>query len=203
MAESGVRGPTTWLHLVPPGPAVVPSPARVARVEAELCAIGLAVREGEGLEPGPAFARWLLTAEPIAPVPAPRPLWVPLPVAAGPAARPAGVVHVEAGILRVYPDPGPVGPEPRRYRAACPACRAAVDLYRLKFPGPDPLLGTCPACGAPVPVADLAWSPPLPAARFEITFGGLDRRATLAGHGVLRRLGAAAGTELREIHVTL
>ncbi len=202
------HGPAVWLHLIPLDRAVTPPPPAVAAVDAVLCTSGLAVRAGDGLAPGPRFPEWLLSGPP--PPSGDRADRLgPVPLAARPAALPPraqGEVRVEAGVLRVYPDPGPLGfrsPEPRRYRADCPACGDPLDLYRLAFPGADPLTGACPSCAAAVAVAELDWQPALAAARFEITFGGLDGRPSLRGREVFGALERAAGCALQEVHVTL
>jgi len=197
--------PLSWLHLIPTDPTLTPPVLAVEAVRDALCAEGLAVRSPEGLAPGPAFSRWLLRALPAPPT---RPLIaVPMAVPGPDRADPQrGEVRVEAGVLRAYPDPGPQGlasPAPRRYRAACPGCGGPLDLYQLRFAGADPLAGACAECAAEIPVAETQWAPPLPVARFEITFGGLDHRPSLRSHPVFGELEAAAGASLREVHVTL
>jgi hypothetical protein len=113
---------------------------------------------------------------------------------------------VEAGVWRCYPDPGPEGfdTDPvRSYRANCPACGTEVDFFALRFPFLDPLLGACPGCDAELSLLELSWAPQLPMGRMEITFGDLVGRPSLRPQPVFAELEAAAGTPLREAHVTL
>lgn len=138
--------------------------------------------------PGPAFGRLL----------APR----SLPMA-GPQ---RGEVRFESGVLRCYPDPGPQGfdTDPaQRYLAACPACQGELEFFRLRFPNPDPMQAACPSCGGAVDVSHLSWSPVLPVARTELTFGDLEGRPSLRDSELVRRLEAVWGTAIVEAHVTL
>lgn len=117
-----------------------------------------------------------------------------------------GEVRLEDGVLRCYPDPGPEGfdTDPANvYRARCPRCGRELDFYALRFPSPDPMQGACPNCGGEVAVTSLDWSPELPVARAELTFGDLDGRPSLGGTAFLRELEGVWGGQIREAHVTL
>lgn len=213
MSTARPHGLSSWLHLIPCERAFAAGPEAPAEVAAVLCRHGLAVPAADGgLSPGPTFASRLqdVRTGPVGPAARSGALLHPTvradAAAPFPAVHPRGVVRVEAGILRVYPDPGPLGfqsDQPRRYLCVCPACGGALDLYRLSFPGTDPLVAGCPACAAEVPIAELGWDPPLAAARFEVTFGDLDGRPSLGGDAVFPALEDAAGCRLREVHVTL
>ena len=187
----------------------MPGPEAVALARSALLESGVAVvpPDGFGLWPGPAFAAVL--GQPRSAGPPAGPMR-PLPLAAGGGeavpGRPRGEVRVEAGVLRAYPDPGPLGfhtPEPVAYRALCPGCRAPLEFFSLRFPTGDPMEGGCPRCEAVTAVHRLSWEPPLPFARAEITFGDLDGRPSIAETPLMRRLTAAWSTPLREVHVTL
>ncbi len=198
----------SWLHLLPQDPAAVPVPAALDRARSVLIESGVALvsPDGFGLRPGPAFAALLGQAEATGPTGRVRPL--PLAGARG-GPRPGrarGEVRVEAGVLRAYPDPGPLGfhtPQPVAYRAPCPGCEVALEFFTLRFPTGDPMEGGCPRCGAVTAVDRLPWEPPVPFARAEITFGDLDGRPSIAGTPLMDRLVAAWSTDLREVHVTL
>jgi hypothetical protein len=117
-----------------------------------------------------------------------------------------GEVRLEAGVLRCYPDPGPEGfdTEPlHSYREACPSCGAELEFFGLRFPTPDPMQAACPGCGEALDVSSLGWSPALPVARAELTFGDLAGRPSLQGTDFFKRLELAWETPLREVHVTL
>jgi hypothetical protein len=113
---------------------------------------------------------------------------------------------VDVGILRFYPDPGPEGFDSvplRSYRAPCPSCGSDLDLFSLRFPHPDPHTASCPTCGGSVSLLAVSFTPELPRARMEITFGDLDHRPSLRPHPVFGRLEQALGLRLREVHVSL
>ncbi|HVC38708.1 MAG TPA: hypothetical protein VNH20_01880 [Candidatus Dormibacteraeota bacterium] len=185
------RAGHTWLHLVPHEPTFIPGESALLATETLLVESGLAVGgDSPGtLLPGPNFARLLL-----------RPGYLPL------AGRPRGEVRLEVGVLRCYPDPGPDGfatEPPRSYRAACPDCASTLDFFRLRFPGPDAMTATCDSCLHDFDVSRLHWTPRLPVARTELTFGDLDGRPTLAGSDFLDRLEQLWATPIDEVHVTL
>ncbi|HEY6538971.1 MAG TPA: hypothetical protein VI138_08055 [Candidatus Dormibacteraeota bacterium] len=122
------------------------------------------------------------------------------------AGAPRGEVRLELGILRCYPDPGPRGFDtepPQTYQAGCPSCGAVVDFFRLRFPDPNPMRATCPGCGAGLDISLLRWSPQLPVARAEVTFGGLEGRPSLARTDFFRHLEQTWGVGVAEAHVTL
>lgn len=192
----GGHGPhphRSWLHLIPARRNQEPHPglqetARTVLVESGLAVLG----SGGGLAPGPEFLRSLGGRA------------GSLPLASSGPAR--GEVRVQVGTWRCYPDPGPQGfeSEPvRSYRAGCPGCGGRLDLFLLAFPFADPLAAACPHCSRELSLLELAFEPELPAARFEITFGDLERRASLAGHPAYPELTSRLGFPLREVHVTL
>ena len=182
----------SWLHLLPQDPDQRPVPDADSRARQILVEEGLAVLGPEGsLLPGAEFASALGA----------RPGGLPM---AGMPLR--GEVRVESGVLRFYPDPGPEGFDSmplRSYRAPCPNCGSELDLFSLRFPHPDPHTASCPACGAAVSLLAVEFTPELPRAWMEITFGDLDHRPTLRPHPVFSRLERALGFRLREVHVSL
>jgi len=185
------HGHRTWLHLLPQDPEHVPDLQELQAAVELLAEMQLAILDPETglLLPGPAFAR-LLTSGRLVPL-------------AG-AAR--GEVRLEAGVLRCYPDPGPEGFDTKPlhgYRADCPGCGVELEFFALSFPTPDPMQAVCPGCGKAADVSSLVWSPTLPVARAELTFGPLAGRPSLRGTELFRRLESAWETPLREVHVTL
>jgi len=184
------HGHRTWLHLLPQDPEFVPSPDQVGATGRLLVDSGLAIlgSDPETLLPGPAFAQLLIPGQ--------------LPLAG--IAR--GEVRVESGVLRCYPDPGPEGfdtqPAPS-YVAACPSCGTQLEFFRLRFPNPDPMQAACPKCQQELDVAQLSWSPRLPVARAEVTFGDLNGRPSLHTCGFPERLEELWETSVIEVHVTL
>ncbi|HUY57759.1 MAG TPA: zinc ribbon domain-containing protein [Candidatus Micrarchaeaceae archaeon] len=187
----GARGHRTWLHLLPEDRALVAGPEQLGATAELLVEFGLATL-GSGAEillPGPTFARLLGT-----------PGQLPM---AGPV---RGEVRLEAGVLRCYPDPGPQGFDTnpsRSYRADCPECGGAMEFFLLRFPDPDPMRAACPSCAARFDISVLGWSPPLPVARTELTFGDLDGRPSLRESEFFGRLQGLWRTSLTEVHVTL
>jgi hypothetical protein len=163
-----------------------------ARARQVLLQAALAAPGPEGsLLPGPEFSGALGT----------RPGGLPL---AG--APPRGEVRVESGVLRFYPDPGPDGFDSvplRSYRTTCPSCGSDLELFSLRFPHADPHTAGCPACGAAVSLLEVTFTPELPRAWMEITFGDLDHRPSLRPHPVFGRLERTLGFRLREVHVSL
>ncbi|MGH7643678.1 MAG: hypothetical protein ACRENX_11850 [Candidatus Dormibacteria bacterium] len=187
----GGHGHRTWLHLLPGDPTFVPSEVLLQATIQLLFEVGLATAgsEPDALLPGPAFARLLLP---------PGRLQM-----AGPG---RGEVRLESGVLRCYPDPGPEGFDtepPQGYRAVCPVCAAALEFFRLRFPDPDPMRASCPSCTAGFDVSQLTWSPRLPAARAELTFGDLEDRPSLRSSAFFGQLKSLWGTPIVEAHVTL
>ncbi|MGA8207328.1 MAG: hypothetical protein WB801_05095 [Candidatus Dormiibacterota bacterium] len=185
------HGHRTWLHLLPEDPEFVPAPAQIEATENLLATFGLAVRGPEQgvLTPGPAFADLLLGRRSI-------------PIAG--AVR--GEVRLEAGVLRCYPDPGSHGFEtnpPQSYQASCPGCGVLLEFFKLRFPTPDPMAAVCPRCDFSLDVSALVWSPRLPVARAEVTFGDLDGRPSLRGTDFFGELEKLWATRLCEVHVTL
>jgi hypothetical protein len=185
------HGHRTWLHLLSQDPDFVPGPAQLAATEALLVDSELATRgpQPDILVPGPAFGRLLLSQGKLPMVGLVR-----------------GEVRLEAGVLRCYPDPGPEGFDtdpPRPYRADCPNCRAPLEFFRLRFPDPDPMQAVCPACGTAFDISSLPWSPRLPVARVELTFGALDGRPSLRATEFFGQLERLWATALDEVHVTL
>lgn len=141
------------------------------------------------LTPGPAFAA-LLLARGLIPM----------------AGAIRGEVRLDAGVLRCYPDPGPEGFEtdpPQPYQANCPGCAAELEFFKLRFPEPDPMVADCPRCGLCLDVSMLTWSPRLPVARAEVTFGDLDGRPSLRETDFFGELEKLWATSLWEVHVTL
>ena len=182
----------SWLHLLPQDPDQ-PLPEGVERRAQEvLLATGMAqLGPDGGLLPGPEFRRALGGAR------------GELPLAG---VAPRGEVRVEAGVLRFYPDPGPQGFDTvplHSYLAPCPRCGAELELFLLRFPHPDPHSTTCPGCQATLSLLELEFTPELPRARLEITFGDLDQRPSLRHHPVFPRLERDLGLALREVHVSL
>jgi hypothetical protein len=187
----GPHGHRTWLHLLSEDAAFVPGPEQVEGTTQLLVECGLATRGSDPdiLLPGPAFARLLLA-----------PGKLPM---AGPV---RGEVRLEVGVLRCYPDPGPDGfdTEPlQSYRAECPSCGAPLEFFRLRFPDPDPMRAACPSCARAFDISTLRWSPQLPVARTELTFGDLEGRPSLRGSGFFGQLEELWGTSLCEVYVTL
>jgi hypothetical protein len=187
----GAHRHRTWLHLLPRDPEFIPSPNQLDEAVDLLVLSHLAIRGPEPgtLLPGPAFAEILLPGQ-----------LVPL---AGPA---RGEVRLDAGVLRCYPDPGSEGFDtdpPRGYRAGCPGCSGTLEFFTLRFPNPDPMRADCPTCGASIDISQLDWSPRLPAARAELTFGDLGHRPSLRSTAFFGQLEAAWGTALDEAYVTL
>ncbi len=182
----------SWLHLLPQDPDRQPAPDAESRARQVLVEEGMALPgPDDSLLPGPEFAGAL---------------GIPsrgLPMAGTP---PRGEVRVESGVLRFYPDPGPDGFDsvpPRSYLAPCPRCGSDLDLFSLRFPHPDPHTASCPACRAGVSLLEVEFTPELPRAWMEITFGDLDHRPSLRPHPVYGRLERALGFRLREVHVSL
>lgn len=141
------------------------------------------------LAPGPAFAELLLVGRSI-----------PL------AGAIRGEVRLDVGVLRCYPDPGPEGFEtepPQPYQATCPGCGVQLEFFKLRFPEPAPMVADCPQCGISLDVSTLRWSPRLPVARAEVTFGDLDGRPSLRQTGFFGELEKLWATPLWEVHVTL
>jgi hypothetical protein len=177
--------------VIPQNPDFVPAPAQMEATLELLAACHLAVRSPEPglLAPGPAFAQLLLTRG-----------LIPM------AGVTRGEVRLEAGVLRCYPDPGPQGFEtdpPQPYQANCPGCGVLLDFFTLRFPEPDPMLAVCPGCGRSLDISTIAWSPRLPVARTELTFGDLDGRPSLRGTEFFAQLEKLWATLLCEVHVTL
>ncbi len=190
-AAHGAVGHRTWLHLLPEDPSQVLSAAQLRDTRDLLQRSGLALPgpEAEVLAPGPAFARLLLP-----------PRRLPL------AGQVRGEVRLEAGVLRCYPDPGPLGFDtepPRSYLGLCPGCAGELNFYRLSFPFPDPMQAACPGCRRAVAVTEVGWSPELPVACSELTFGDLEGRPSLRGSSFLEELALAWGGSPREALVTL
>lgn len=185
------HGHRTWLHLLPEDPDFVPAPDQIEATENLLAACGLAVRGPEPgvLTPGPAFADLLLGRR-----------LIPM------AGAVRGEVRLEAGVLRCYPDPGPEGFQtdlPQPYQASCPRCGVLLEFFKLRFPTPDPMAAICPQCDLSLDVSALMWSPRLPVARAEVTFGDLDGRPSLRGTDFFVELEKLWATPLCEVHVTL
>jgi hypothetical protein len=187
----GVHGHRTWLHLIPEDPEFVPSPGVLDDTSRLLIESGLATHGPEPaiLLPGPSFPRLLLA-----------PGRLPM---AGPV---RGEVRLEAGVLRCYPDPGPEGFDtdpPGEYVADCPGCGCGLEFFKLRFPQPDPMRAACSNCATNFDISQQPWSPRLPVARAELTFGDLQGRPSLRGSdffGQLERLWANA---VAEVYVTL
>lgn len=187
----GSHGHRTWLHLLPQDPEFVPGPEQLEATRGLLLKSGLATRgpEPDVLLPGPAFSRLLLT-----------PGQLPM---AGPG---RGEVRLEVGVLRCYPDPGPEGFDtdpPPSYRVDCPRCGVPLEFFRLRFPDPDPMRAACPTCAADFDISTLPWSPRLPVARAELTFGDLEGRPSLRNSDFFSQLESLWGTAILEAHVTL
>lgn len=187
----GAHGHRTWLHLLSVDPTLVPSPEQLEATSNLLVECGLATLgpEPDILLPGPAFARLLHP-----------PGQLPM---AGPV---RGEVRLEVGVLRCYPDPGPEGFEtdpPPSYRAACPTCGLSLEFFLLRFPHPDPMLAACPTCAGEFDISSLPWSPRLPVARAELTFGDLEGRPSLRTSDFFSRLESLWQTPLTEVYVTL
>lgn len=187
----GGHGHRTWLHLLPQDPNFVPGPSQLEAAAELLVEIGLAARgpDPDSLRPGPTFAQLLL-------VPGKLPMAGPI----------RGEVRLEAGVLRCYPDPGPEGfdTDPlRTYTTDCPECGVPLEFFRLRFPYLDPMRAACPACPADVDISALPWSPRLPVARTELTFGDLEGRPSLRGSEFFGQLESLWATSLSETHVTL
>jgi len=185
------HGHRTWLHLLPEDPEFVPAPGEIEAAEKLLAACDLGVRGPEPgvLAPGPAFADLLLSRR-----------LIPM---AGPV---RGEVRLEAGVLRCYPDPGPEGFDtdpPQPYQASCPGCGVLLEFFKLRFPTPDPMAAVCPRCALSLDVSALPWSPRLPVARTEVTFGDLDGRPSLRGTAFFAELEKLWATPLCEVYVTL
>jgi len=179
------------LHLIPEDPDFVPEPGQMVAAGELLRACHLAVAGPDpgALAPGPAFAKLLLGRG-----------LIPL------AGAMRGEVRLDAGVLRCYPDPGPDGFEtdpPQPYQATCPGCGVQLEFFKLRFPEPDPMVAGCPQCGLSLDVSTLAWSPRLPVARAEVTFGDLDGRPSLRGTDFFEELEKLWSTPLWEAHVTL
>ncbi|MGC1183747.1 MAG: hypothetical protein WBA31_01165 [Candidatus Dormiibacterota bacterium] len=184
------HGHRTWLHLLPQSADFVPSPDQVLATGRLLIESGLAILgpDPETLLPGPAFAKLLSPGQ--------------LPLAG----VTRGEVRVESGVLRCYPDPGPEGFDtepPPSYAAACPACNSQLEFFRLRFPEPNPMQSACPTCQHELDVSRLSWSPRLPVARAEVTFGDLEGRPSLRKSGVTDQLAEVWRTTVIEVHVTL
>ena len=187
----GAHGHRTWLHLLPRDQSFVPAPGQLEAAAELLIATRLAIRaRGQDLLlPGPAFAQLLLHRG-------------VLPLAG----QIRGEVRLEAGVLRCYPDPGPEGfstDPPQRYASDCPQCGNPLEFFRLRFPLPDPMQAVCPSCDAPLDISTLAWSPPVPVARAELTFGDLDGRPSLRDTPFFTELEKLWATPVHEVHVTL
>ncbi|MFZ0168575.1 MAG: hypothetical protein WAL64_04015 [Candidatus Dormiibacterota bacterium] len=185
------HGHRTWLHLLPEDPDFLPAPGQIQATERLLVACELAVAGPETgvLAPGPAFAELLLNRR-----------LIPM------AGAPRGVVRLEAGVLRCYPDPGPEGFDtnpPQPYQASCPGCGVLLEFFKLRFPTPDPMAAVCPRCALALDVSALPWSPRLPVARAEVTFGDLDGRPSLRGTAFFVELEKLWATPLCEAYVTL
>jgi hypothetical protein len=192
-ARSGhsAHGHRTWLHVLPEDPDFVPEPGQMEAAAELLTACHLAVSGPDPgvLAPGPAFADLLLGRR-----------LIPL------AGAVRGEVRIDAGVLRCYPDPGPEGFEtdpPRSYRATCPACGVQLEFFKLRFPEPDPMVASCTGCSLSLDVSALEWSPRLPVARSEVTFGDLDGRPSLRETEFFAKLQKLWATPLWEVLVTL
>ena len=61
----------------------------------------------------------------------------------------------------------------------------------------------CPSCARAFDISTLRWSPQLPVARTELTFGDLEGRPSLRGSGFFGQLEELWGTSLCEVYVTL
>jgi hypothetical protein len=185
------HGHRTWLHLIPEDRDFVPKPEQMEDTGKLLAASHLALSgpDSDVLAPGPAFAELLLGRG-----------LIPL------AGATRGEVRFDAGVLRCYPDPGPEGFEtdpPRPYQATCPGCGVQVEFFKLRFPEPDPMVADCPRCGLSLDVSTLEWSPRLPVARAEVTFGDLDGRPSLRETAFFENLQKLWATPVWEVHVTL
>ncbi len=184
------HGHRTWLHLLPQDPTFSPSLREMEATARLLLESGLAIPgpEPETLLPGPRFAQLLAPGA--------------LPMAGAP----RGEVRFESGVLRCYPDPGPEGfdTDPLQgYFTKCPGCGSELEFFRLRFPDPDPMHAACPTCTAGIDVSLLSWSPMLPVASAEVTFGDLEGRPSLGKSDFPSRLEEVWRTSVMEVHVTL
>jgi hypothetical protein len=65
------------------------------------------------------------------------------------------------------------------------------------------MLAACPTCAGEFDISSLPWSPRLPVARAELTFGDLEGRPSLRTSDFFSRLESLWQTPLTEVYVTL